>query len=116
MKKFQDVKLSWKGDVYTVKAENIMRLIAKLEAEISLAELSCIRGTPPLAKLSIAYAIALDHAGADVTAEDVYFELFEGDSANVASIVSGSITGLMMLMTPPATYEPHIKKGAEAKA
>jgi len=110
---FEDVKLSWKDKVYTIKADNIMRLLARLESEdISLYDLRSHR--PPLAKISIAYAIALNHAGCPVIPEEVYAEMFSG-TADVSAIVAGAVTGLMMLMTPPDNYQPYISKDSEKK-
>lgn len=111
---FKDVKLAWKGEIYTIKADSIMRLLAKLESEISLSDLSCANGKPPLAKISIAYALALSHAGASVTDEQVYAEMF-GDGDVSAATMSGAITGLMFLMTPPDSYQPHISENNEGK-
>jgi len=100
---FQDVTMTWKGTDYTVPASGIMRLIAKVEGEISLQQLTQAGG-PPLAALSMGYAVALQHAGArGVIAEDVYAALFKTGSAEM---VGQAVTSLLMMMMPPESYQP----------
>ena len=98
--------MTWKGTEYTVPASGIMRLIAKVEGEISLQQLTQAGG-PPLAALSMGYAVALQHAGArGVIAEDVYAALFKTGSAEM---VGQAVTSLLMMMMPPESYQPQAK-------
>ena len=110
---FQDVRMTWKGTDYTVPASGIMRLIAKVEGEISLQQLTQAGG-PPLAALSMGYAVALQHAGArGVIAEDVYAALFKTGSAEM---VGQAVTSLLMMMMPPDSYQPQGDDSKKPKA
>ena len=102
MSVFNDVTLGYKGEEYTVKSSEILRLIAKIEGEISISELTREQG-PPLSKLALAYTVALQHAGAKAQHDEVYEQLFMGDGA---SLVSEAVTGLLTMMLPPSTYQP----------
>ena len=104
---FQDVTLGWKGKNFVVKSNDVMRLIAKVEKEITLGQLTQESG-PPLAALAMGYCVALSHAGHSVEWDDVYAALFQGEGANV----SAAVTGLMLLMMPPENYNPPAKKPA----
>jgi len=105
---FEDVTLGYGGDEFTVKHDEVMKLIAKIEDVISLTELTR-DGGPRLTRLSEAYAVALNYAGCKVTIEDVYASLFGGDGSASAQ---AAVTGLLMLMLPPATYNPKTNGGA----
>jgi hypothetical protein len=110
---FQDITLSWKGEEYIVPANKVMRLIAKVEDEINLQELNRDQG-PPLAKVAMGYAVALEYAGAkNVTGDDVYAEFFSGGAAQSAVDAVG---GIMMIMVPPSTYQPQADPKQPAKA
>lgn len=100
---FQDVTLTWNGIEYSVQSTDMMRLIAKVESEITLQQLTQAGG-PPLAALSMGYAVALQHAGArGVLAEEVYASLFKTGSAE---FVGSAVTSLLMMMMPPESYQP----------
>ena len=108
---FRDVELIWQGKTYPVKAENVMRLIAKVEDVCSLVDL---HGVPKLAKVSAGYAEALRFAGCEVTDEEVYAAIFS--SGNEMSKVLGElVTGLLMMMVPPPDLmdDPDAKKPAQ---
>ena len=107
---FEPVTLTWKGKEYTIEADRVMRLIAKLEEHVTLAEL--FSGRPPQAKLSMAYAEALRYAGASVTAEDVYGALFQSDEgAEYAAITQG----VLMMMIPPSALQETPKHEGKGK-
>lgn len=112
MSLFKDVTLVWKGDEYVVPSENVMKLIAKVEDCITLAQLTSDNGVPP-AKLSMAYAVALRHAGCrNVTQEDIYKSLFvNGNAQNI----SDAVGSLIMLMIPPETYQPKVDQAKKPK-
>ena len=108
---FQDVTLAWKGEEYTVKSNQVMRLIAKIEDEITLQDLS--RPQVPMAKIAMAYAVALQYAGCrGVIADDVYAALFDGETAQVAVT---AVEALMMIMVPPSTYQPQVDPKPKAR-
>jgi len=94
---FQDVTLSWKGEDYTVQANNVLMLIAKIENHITLQELAS--GNPGLAKIAQAYSAALVHAGARVSPDQVYQSFFAGADAGENAILA--VQGLLAMMVPP---------------
>lgn len=112
MSVFEDITLGFAGDEYTVKSNQVMKLIAMIEEVISLRELSQ-EGGPRLTRLAEAYKVALNYAGAEVTTEQVYESLFgNGGANNVANVIQS----LIMMMLPPSTYNPpEEKKPAKKK-
>jgi len=104
---FKDVTLAWKGQEYTVKSNEVMKLIAKVEDVITMGELTQATGHK-LTRISEAYAVALCHAGCSVSIEEVYQSLFGQGGADAAS---NAIAGLLMLMVPPDTYNPEAGGG-----
>ena len=109
---FEDVTLGWKGEEFTVPANKVMRLIAKIEDEITLQELGRESG-PPMAKVAMAYAVALNYAGhRTITADDVYESMF---SESTAQDAANAVTALMMIMVPPSTYQPPVDPKPKAK-
>jgi len=99
---FNDVTFGFKGTEYTVPANRVMMLIAKVEDVISLQELTSGRA-PKLSRLAEAYSVALNYAGAEISIEEVYESLFSVDEAGM---IQQSVTALIALMLPPSTYHP----------
>jgi hypothetical protein len=101
---FQDVTLGWDGQEHTVPADQVMKLIAVIENEISINELLQPKG-PPLSKFAAAYAAALQYAGHRYTgtahplAEDIYQAIFKDTSRR--GTLSDAVAGLVMMMVPP---------------
>ena len=111
MSVFEDITLGFAGEEYTVKSNQVMKLIAMVEEVITLRELSQ-DGGPRLTRLAEAYKVALNYAGADVTVEQVYESLFgNGGANNVAQVIQS----LIMMMLPPSTYNPPETKKTTAK-
>ena len=108
---FNDVELTYNGDAYTVKADKVMKLIAVIEDHISLAEISRDQG-PPFSKLAMAYGAALRYAGCKVGDDAIYKALFSEEGGKMAG---EAVTGLLMMMLPPSTYQPD-QKPKKAKA
>ena len=106
---FEDVTLTWKGDEFVIPANQLMRLIAKIEDEITIQELTASTGVK-LSKLALAYTVALQYAGAKVTNEEVYESLFSNQS-----MTATFVTSLLMLMIPPTTYKPRVKTKAKTE-
>lgn len=105
---FEDVTLGWKGDEYVVESTNLLKLIAKVEREITIEQLCNDTGIPRAA-LAMAYTVALTHAGAKVSHDEVYLALFKDGETMVAAV-----SGLLSMMMPPETYAPQGKPQAEA--
>lgn len=105
---FEDIVLSWGDEEYTIGGDDkIMRLIAMIEEEVTLQELSA--GNPQLTKVSRAYQKALKFAGAEVSVAEVYASLFGNSAANITA----TITGLIAMMVPPAAMREHLPKKKE---
>ena len=103
MSRFQDVTLSYNGKDYTVKADQVMKLILILEDIVSLQRLAD-PNNPPMGKISEAYAAALAYAGCkSVSTEDIYFSLFSEGSAAEAQ---NAVNGILSMMVPPQDYKP----------
>jgi hypothetical protein len=97
---FQDIELVWRGQTYVVKAHRVMGAIYRIEDLITLDEFTeyAQRGAAPLAKLCGAYSAVLKYAGASVSSEDVYAELFK--DANQKQAVMEAVINLMQMMLP----------------
>lgn len=107
---FSEIKLKWGDKEYTIAPDNVMQCIAKVEDVVTLAELGRMaeKRTLPLAKLAAAFAVVLEHAGARVSAEDVYAGMFSGgDGMQIHA--QDAVTTLLVMMIPP----DHLKKTAE---
>lgn len=106
----QDVTLTWKGTEYRVEARDVLPLIAKVEEVLTLTEIidAAQRGTVQLAKLSMAYGVALRHAGARVTNDEVYSGMFAADARKAAT---DAATALLSLMVPPE----HLQEKGDGK-
>lgn len=100
---FEDIKLTWQGRDYIIPPDRVMRAIAKIEDVITMSELGSYQNAKrlPLAKISLAYAAVLRHAGAVVADEEVYNSLFaEGAEKTVGNAVA-ALNALMVMMIPP---------------
>lgn len=101
MKPWEPAKLSWEGREYTIPGTKILGAIGAIEEVFTLVELSerLKTGSPPFAKIALAYGRVLRYAGAQITDEEVYEGLFaDGDNAVSAR---DAMLGLLLLMTPP---------------
>ena len=104
MSLFQPIELVWKGEVYKVKANEVMKLIAIIESHITFNAL--YSGSPPLSSIAFAYAAALRYAGADVEDDEVYCSLFGGDGIGIQS----TIQNLSLMMIPPSAVMERMDK------
>lgn len=126
MQGFEEVTLSWQGNPYVVPANNQMMLVAKVEAAIYNATgkpavmfLTTDGAAANYAAISMAYAAALQHAGASVTEDQVYLSLqnsfAEGDS-KAAIAMQGAVMGLLAIISPPVHRKIVGDVGAEKKS
>jgi hypothetical protein len=115
----QDVTFVWKEKEYRVEAREVLPLIAKIEEVITLGELAdaSTTGKIPLARLSKAFTVALRHAGASVTEEEIYGGMFS--VPNLAQART-AIMALIGMMIPPEYLQDRSdakkKKAAELPA
>lgn len=96
---FRELVLNWQGTEYRVKPT--MAILNRIEQDISLSVLAyrITSGQPPLSLLATVIAHFLNAGGAkDVTAEDVYVEIMEGDKK-----VVGDMAAAVMLAVFPQT-------------
>lgn len=109
---FTPVELEWCGKIYTVPARKVMGLISQIEDVLTLAELQsyAIRGTAPMAKMSMAYGRALRYAGADVSDEEVYDATFSGPERQAA--ISAALINLMRMILPASARDKFDKATA----
>lgn len=97
MSVFNELNLTWKGIEYTVPADNILRLIAKVEDVITLNELYSYsqKGAAPLAKLATAFGVILRYAGAKVRDDEIYMTIVNGQS-DAATVATQTILAMML--------------------
>lgn len=99
---FDDVVFEWAGKEYRIPANRVLGAIARVEDIITMPDLGdrAKRGTPPLSKVAQAYGAVLRYAGARVTDEEVYCDMFT--HADVTGAVMTTINSLFYIMLPPA--------------
>lgn len=98
---FNPIELDWKGEKYTIEADNVLRLIAKVEDHLTLGELWQFqeRGGAPLGKISAAFGVMLRYAGARVKDEEIYTSLTTGG----ADAITSATSTLLLMMVPPSS-------------
>ena len=114
---FEDVTLSWAGVDYTVDANAVMPLIAKVEAALtkerdgeSAFQVIYRDGGPPLSYLAMAYGTALRAAGAVVRDEQVYAQMFSEKKKIGDKAMAQAVAGIIALLIPPAHFNPSSDK------
>lgn len=110
MQGFEEVTLTWKGEEYTVPADQQLMLVAKLEDALSgdtgeqAIGMLLRREGPPYARLAMAFGAALRFAGCHVADDAVYLNMMDGLSKNDADAVAstqGAIMALLSIVSPP---------------
>lgn len=104
---FEPINISWKDQQKTIPATMVMGLISVIEDHVTFSELASKNG-PKIGKLSGAYAAVLRYAGFNVSAEEVYFSIFEDQSSEKVTMLT---MGLLSMMTPPS----HLQSKKAAK-
>jgi len=116
MRKFADQRIEWKGKTYTIPANRIMPLLARVESIITFTEMLEFhqRKTIPQAKVATAYAEILRYCGIEVDEGDVYLAMFpseEDPNGNYMKAGSDAVQGLMKLMLPPDNITKAVASG-----
>lgn len=95
---FEEVRLKWKEKEYVIPENRVMRLIAKVEDVITLAELINYseRNTTPVAKVASAYGVMLRFAGARVEDEEIYSQFYDAGAETIIE----STFALLAIMSP----------------
>lgn len=110
---FQTIKLTWKGEDFTLPADRVLMAISMVEEVLSLGDLAThqLRGRVPLAKLSMAFGIILRLAGVKVTDEEVYDGLFASGPGDLAARAVSAVATLQALMIPPERLREQMASG-----
>lgn len=77
---FDDIHITWDGDKYTIKGDDkILMLLASIEEVMTIKEFFVYAQDQdiPLVKLSMAYTKVLNFVGVDISAPQVYAEVFK---------------------------------------
>jgi hypothetical protein len=115
MSVFEDVTLEWEGKSKTVPHNDVMRMLAKVEDQLTLHEMQLFRqrGTAPLIRVSMAYACALRHAGFEVSDDEVYKRIMDSSSGDQGQLALMIVSSLQSMMVPPANLD--VKQEATSK-
>lgn len=95
---FDSTTLTWNGQKYHVPASQKLRLIARIEEELTLAELQdyARRKTAPTARLALAFGAALRFAGCEeVDDDEVFAQLLSGELS-----INTQVNVLLYMMLP----------------
>lgn len=111
MTSFPEIKIAWNGVEYRVPPHQQMMLIAEVEDAIrgnrkeQAAEILLEPGGPGLARLSMAYGLALRYAGAHVSNDEVYLalqnDIVSGGQGVVAAKLQSWAVTLVAIISPP---------------
>jgi len=113
---FEEVTLTWDGRDYKIPPERVLKCIAAVEEvlplwRVSQATVADLR----LADLSEAFSAVLRFAGADVSADEFYSRLFDGDGPELAKKARTYCYTLQALMIPPKHLRGNQGEGAAKK-
>lgn len=114
---FEDVKIKWDGQEYSIKSEKVLQAIAIIEEHITFSEIgeaSQKKGGVSLVKIAQAYGSVLRFAGADVTDEAVYEGLF--GNKNMSGNIQSVLNGLLAMMIPPSVLRETAKSVLSGEA
>lgn len=112
---FEPIRITWAGQEFTLQPDQVLRTIADVEEILTIGELYVYqsqRKTVPLAKLSMAFATVLRHAGARVSGDDVFATLFKDGDLQARALQL--IHVLQILMLPPESLRAPAGKRAAA--
>lgn len=112
---FDDVQIEYDGKTRTIKSNEVLPLICRVERVVTLAELhQCMSdGKPPMATIAMAYGIVLRYAGFVVTDQQIYSEMFTQDRAS--EVAASAVSSLLLLMVPPSHIAETIGKRSTDK-
>ena len=112
---FEEVVLSWNGKEYRLPPDQVLPCIARIENVLTLGDLAqASLGKPMLAKLSMAFGIALRMAGANVTDKEVWEGMFSRNAKDIVERMQRSVFALQSLMIPPEHLRGEPGKRPEA--
>lgn len=107
---FQEVKLSWDGEDYTIAPSEQMGLVHILESTLSgstgrqaIGVLLAPEG-PPYGILAAAFGAMLRYAGAKVADEDIYLSMMDDMANSKADLIvktQGAVVAVLSVIAPP---------------
>jgi len=105
---FEPVTFGWKGESFTVPANQQLLLIAEIEDALvrpgeQAVLVLCQSGGPTYYRISRAYGAALRYAGAKVDDEEIYLSIIDGlgnRDTNTVVDVQGYLMGLIAVVAP----------------
>lgn len=104
---FRDMTITWRGTDYTVTPT--LRLMRQIESgNISFTAMAArvSAGEPPISHVTAALTKLLQAAGATVTEDDVYDELWNGEPASVQHLVTSVLLAFSPGERDPKKPEP----------
>lgn len=101
---FEDVTIKWGEQEYKIPSNKIMEVICTIENHITFLDLQS--KNPKMINMARAYGEVLRFAGADVTDDEIYSDMFR--DATLGQI-QNAVSGLMYIMIPPE----HLQKKTE---
>jgi hypothetical protein len=115
---FQPFEILWRDETYTVPPEKILAAIAIVEEHMTIADLArdSQSGSFRMSRVARAWGALLRFCGSRVTDEDVYGELFQGDSDTMRKRLVDSVGALLTLLVPPPSEVAVQQKGKPAPA
>lgn len=104
---FRDVTITWRGTDYTVTPTlRLMRIIESGNISFTSMATRVSSGDPPISHVAIALAKLLQAAGASVTEDQVYEELWNGDPEAVQHLVTSVLLAFSPGERDPKKPEP----------
>jgi len=115
MSRFSDLTITWRGKDYTVKAKDMLGLIAQVEEIITLPEIDRAARRFQKGKLSMAYGAMLRYAGCHVDDDEVHDEMFRMEDGEQRTMTE-AIEFLYRVVTPPSWMEEKKSEPVKKKA
>ena len=110
---FRELTIKWRGEEYTfVPSMKLMRSIEMGDISFTDIAVRTSQGRPPISHIAFVLAKMLNAAGAKVTDEQVYSELINGTSDEVANLISF----VLMAFSPAETDEKKADAQTESQS
>jgi hypothetical protein len=109
MSSFKPVEITHNGEVKTIPANKVLRLIAKVEQNFNLADIQACKFYSA-ATVALCYAPVLEHAGFEVDEDQLAMDLTKSPE-RIIEIVVWAIE-LMKLLKAPEDVETDADAGA----
>lgn len=104
---FRDLTITWRGTDYTVTPSlRLMRTIEQGDISFTAMAARISAGAPPISHVAVVLAKLLQAAGAKVTEDDVYEELWQGEPEAVQHLVTSVLLAFSPGERDPKKPEP----------